>query len=110
MFRSTNTNWPCLFVNGIQSASRIVISVPVPTPAMLMSPIKSTNGSLQFAFANSVGALFGVLATTNLSLSQTNWTPLGGRLGNFSRPVPVRRPAGDQPSATLLPIAFAVVP
>src|ERR1022692_2535690 len=37
-----------------------------------------TNGTFQFAFTNSVGALFGVLATTNLSLPLTNWTTLGG--------------------------------
>ena len=37
-----------------------------------------TNGAFQFGFTNSVGALFGVLATTNLSLPLTNWTALGG--------------------------------
>ena len=68
-----------MFVNGIQSTSSIVnISVPIPLPTTLTSANKSTNGSFQFSFTNSVGALFGVLATTNLSLPQTNWTPLGG--------------------------------
>jgi hypothetical protein len=67
-----------VFVNGIQSTSSVVnISVPVPTVATLASPQKLTNG-FQFAFTNSVGALFGVLATTNLSLPLTNWTALGG--------------------------------
>jgi uncharacterized delta-60 repeat protein len=67
-----------VFVNGIQSTSSIVnISVPVPTAATLTSPQKLTNG-FRFAFTNNVGALFGVLATTNLSLPLTNWTALGG--------------------------------
>ena len=68
-----------VFVNGIQSTSSIVnISVPIPLPTTLTSPTKSTNGSFQFAFTNNTGALLGVLATTNLSLPQTNWTALGG--------------------------------
>jgi hypothetical protein len=32
----------------------------------------------QFSFTNNVGALFGVLAATNLSLPLSNWTTLGG--------------------------------
>jgi hypothetical protein len=36
-----------------------------------------TNG-FQFTFTNSVGALFGVLTTTNLALPLSNWTALGG--------------------------------
>ncbi len=39
---------------------------------------KQTNGAFTLAFTDSVGALFGVLATTNLSLLPTNWTSLGG--------------------------------
>jgi len=67
-----------MFVNGIQSTSSVVnISVPVPTVPTLTSPQKLTNG-FRFAFTNSVGALFGVLATTNLTLPLTNWTTLGG--------------------------------
>jgi hypothetical protein len=67
-----------MFVNGIQSTSSVVnISVPIPTAATLTSPQKLTNG-FQFAFTNSVGALFGVLTTTNLALPMTNWTALGG--------------------------------
>ena len=67
-----------VFVNGIQSTSSIVnISVPVPTAANLTGPQKLTNG-FQFAFTNNVGALFGVLATTNLALPLANWTALGG--------------------------------
>jgi len=37
-----------------------------------------TNGQFQFGFMNSPGALFGVLATTNLVQPLTNWTKLGG--------------------------------
>jgi hypothetical protein len=67
-----------VFVNGIQSTSSIVnISVPIATPTTLVGTAL-TNGKFQFSFTNSPGALFGVLATTNLSLPQTNWTQLSG--------------------------------
>jgi hypothetical protein len=67
-----------VFVNGIQSTSSIVnVSVPIPTVTTLTGA-QMTNGLFQFAFTNSVGALFGVLTTTNLSLPLTNWTALGG--------------------------------
>ena len=67
-----------VFVNGIQSTSSIVnISIPVPITPTLTSPQTLTNG-FQFAFTNSVGALFGVLTTTNPALPLTNWTALGG--------------------------------
>jgi hypothetical protein len=67
-----------VFVNGIQSTSAIVnISVPVPTPPQLTGSRILTNGAFQFGFTNAVGALFGALATTNLSLSSSNWTALG---------------------------------
>src|SRR5262249_9888663 len=56
-----------LFVNGIQSTSAIVnISVPVPTPPVLSTPKVLANRSFQFSFTNSVGAVFGVTATTNV--------------------------------------------
>ena len=35
------------------------------------------NGSLQFSFTNVTDAVFPVLATTNLTLSLNNWTPIG---------------------------------
>jgi hypothetical protein len=67
-----------VFVNGIQSTSSVVnISVPVPISTTLTSPQKLTNG-FRFAFTNNVGAMFGVLTTTNLALPLTNWTALGG--------------------------------
>ena len=37
-----------------------------------------TNRSFQFAFTNTAGAFFGVMATTNPTLPLSNWTPLGG--------------------------------
>ena len=68
-----------VFVNGIQSTSSIVnISVPIPTAPALTGPVIQTNGAFSFTFTNSVGALFGVRATTNLFMPQTNWTALGG--------------------------------
>ncbi len=68
-----------VFVNGIPSTSSIVnITVPVPTAPTLTNVAKLGNGSLQFTFTNSVGALFGALASTNVSLPLSNWTALSG--------------------------------
>jgi len=68
-----------VFVNGIPGTSRVInVSVAVPTPAPLTSVKTLTNGSFQFAFTNTIGALFGVLTTTNLALPLTNWTVLSG--------------------------------
>src|SRR5208282_6390874 len=67
-----------VFVNGVQSTSSVVnINVSVPTAPTLTGAQILDDGSFQFAFTNTVGALFGVLATTNLSLPLTNWTALG---------------------------------
>ncbi|HEY9173433.1 MAG TPA: kelch repeat-containing protein [Verrucomicrobiae bacterium] len=68
-----------VFVNGIPSTSSIVnITVPVLTETTLTDSKTLTNGTFQFSFTNSVGALFGVLATTNPALPPSNWTALGG--------------------------------
>ncbi|HEX5221736.1 MAG TPA: kelch repeat-containing protein [Verrucomicrobiae bacterium] len=68
-----------VFVNGIPSDSRIInIPVPIPTPPTIAAAKTLSNGAFQFAFANSVGATFGVLASTNASLPLTQWTALGG--------------------------------
>jgi hypothetical protein len=68
-----------VFVNGIPSTGSIInISVPVPTPTTLGGAQMLTNGAFQFCFTNSVGALLGVLATTNPALPLSNWTVLGG--------------------------------
>ena len=55
----------------IQPARRLPVAVP------LKNPVK-TGGGFQFTFTNNIGALLGVLATTNLSQPLTNWTGLGG--------------------------------
>jgi hypothetical protein len=68
-----------VFVNGIPSTGAVVsISVPMPTTTTLVGAKQLTNSAFQFAFTNSVGALFGVLATTNPALPLSNWTVLGG--------------------------------
>jgi hypothetical protein len=68
-----------MFVNGIQSTSSIVnLSVPSPASTTLGGSVRLTNSGFGFSFTNNPGVLFGVLATTNLSLPQTNWTRLGG--------------------------------
>lgn len=67
-----------VFVNGIPSTSSIVnIGVPVPTPPTISDAKQLTNGTFQFTFTNSVGAVFGALASTNVSLPLSNWTALG---------------------------------
>lgn len=66
-------------VNGIPSTGSVLnISVQVPTTTTLADAKRLTNGAFQFAFTNQVGALFGVLATTNPALPSSNWTVLGG--------------------------------
>lgn len=68
-----------VFVNGIPSPGSIInIGVPAPTATALSGARKLANGAFQFSFTNSVGALFGVLATTNPALPLSNWTALGG--------------------------------
>jgi hypothetical protein len=67
-----------VFVSGIQSTSAVVnISVPTPAPAMI-SGAKTAGGPFVLSFSNSVGAVFGVLTSTNVGLPLTNWTVLGG--------------------------------
>jgi WD40 repeat protein len=77
-----------VFVNSIPSTGSVInVSTPVPTPPALTDAKILSNGSFQFAFTNSPGALFGVLAATNLALPASNWTALGGvtevSLGHF---------------------------
>ena len=68
-----------VFVNGIPSTSSIVnITVPVPTSPTITNVTKLAHGSIQFAFTNTVGAVFGALASTNLSFPLSNWTALSG--------------------------------
>jgi hypothetical protein len=66
------------FVNGIQSTSSVVsVSVPVPVAPRLTGARKPVGGAFSFGFTNSVGALFGVQATTNLALPSASWLLLG---------------------------------
>jgi hypothetical protein len=68
-----------IFVNGIQSTSAVVnVSVPVPTSTTITDETAQSNGWFQCNFTNNIGVLFGMLATTNVSLPLSNWTALGG--------------------------------
>jgi hypothetical protein len=68
-----------VFVNSIPSSGTVLyISVLIPTPATLAGVRSLTNGTCQFYFTNTAGALFGVLAATNPALLLSNWTALGG--------------------------------
>ncbi|PWU20513.1 MAG: hypothetical protein C5B50_03710, partial [Verrucomicrobia bacterium] len=52
------------------------------SPLVLTAPIKSANGTFQFAFTNTPGASFTVLATTNINLPLANWTALSNVVEN----------------------------
>ena len=68
-----------VFVNGIPSASRVLnIPIPVPVNTTITSVDLLTNGVIQFAFTNTIGAPLTVASTTNLAVFSTNWLPLGG--------------------------------
>jgi hypothetical protein len=71
---------------GIAARGRIYVAgdnqvyaftVPVP-PIILTKATVFPNGAFQFGFTNTPGLNFTVYSTTNLSLSFTNWTRLGG--------------------------------
>ena len=59
-------------------------TVAIPPP--LLNDVTLTNGPLKFAFTNTVGQTFTVLATTNLMLPLSNWSVLSS---------PVEGPAGQ---------------
>jgi hypothetical protein len=68
-----------VFVNGIPSTGSVVnISVPIPTATTLTDAKRLSDGSFQFSFTNSPGAVFGALATTSIALPLSNWMVLGG--------------------------------
>ena len=68
-----------VFVNGIPSTGSVLnVNVPVPVADRLTGAGWRGDGSYQFAFTNNIGAIFGVLATTNPALPMSNWTLLGG--------------------------------
>jgi hypothetical protein len=65
-----------VFVNGVPSASRILLVSPG-SSIVLLHPIRLPNGSFQFEFAGTSGRSYTAVATTNISLAQSNWTTLG---------------------------------
>jgi hypothetical protein len=68
-----------VFVNGVPSLSSLLNIAIAPTPIMplLTGPSKLPDGSFQFSFSNTPGAVFSVLTATNLALPAANWTFLG---------------------------------
>ncbi|HEY1790613.1 MAG TPA: kelch repeat-containing protein [Verrucomicrobiae bacterium] len=76
------TNFPpgwamaTVFVNGIQSSSSMVLIAPTPTAIILTDPLHLPDGSFQFSFTNTPGAVFTTLGTTNISTPV--WNVLGG--------------------------------
>ncbi|MGH7940582.1 MAG: kelch repeat-containing protein [Limisphaerales bacterium] len=78
------TNFPAgwamatVFVNGIPGTSSIILIAPTPTSVILVNPLHQPDGSFQFSFTNTPGALFTALGTTNITLPASNWTVLGG--------------------------------
>jgi len=50
--------------------------LPVTPPNLALTAV----GGLQMNFTNTPGAVFSVLATTNLSLPRSNWTALGAAI------------------------------
>jgi hypothetical protein len=65
-----------VFVNGVPSASRI-LQVSPGSSIVLLHPTRLPNGSFQFEFAGTSGESYATVATTNISLPQSNWTALG---------------------------------
>jgi hypothetical protein len=66
-----------VFVNGIPSASSIILVTATPIAIFLLDPKKLAGGAFQFSFTNTPGAVFTAVATTNPSLPRSNWTAIG---------------------------------
>jgi N-acetylneuraminic acid mutarotase len=68
-----------VFANGIPSAAGIldIVSAGPTIPTKINNASKLSNGSFQLGFANTPGALFDVMATTDVSLPASSWTLLG---------------------------------
>jgi WD40 repeat protein len=69
-----------VFVNGIPGTSAILRfdRGSMPTAILLTSAARLPGGGFQFAFTNTPGASFSVLASANPALPTTNWMALGG--------------------------------
>jgi hypothetical protein len=65
-----------VFVNGVPSASRILLASPE-TSIVLERPTRLSDGSFQFEFAGTSGGSYTAMSTTNISLPQGNWNVLG---------------------------------
>ena len=65
----------------------------LPSGSPKLTQVKTAGGAFQFAFTNTPGSIFAVLATTNVGLPWTNWAVLGSATesstGNFSFTNPV---------------------
>ena len=79
------TNFPpgwalaTIIANGIPGTSSVVnISVPVAVSTTITSGSMTASRAFQLSFANTPGALLGVLATTNAAAPLSNWTKLSG--------------------------------
>jgi hypothetical protein len=77
------TNFPSgwalatVFVNGIPSTSGILlVTPPEATTIFLANPTRLGNGSIQFAFTNTPGAVFTAFATTNVAAPLNYWIML----------------------------------
>ena len=69
-----------VFVNGIPSTASVlnINTVAVPVAITLTEAKTLPDGSFQFVFISSPGAVFTALGTTNLLLPLSSWTVLGG--------------------------------
>ena len=65
--------------NGLLASAELYNPANGPaSPIILSNPTKLPSGAFQFGFNYTPGVTFTALATTNASLSSSNWTPLGG--------------------------------
>ncbi len=74
--------------------SLALVAAPPASETILTGAQTLTNGAFQFAFTNTPGAFFGVVAATNPTLPLGNWTSLTGLTEVSARPIPIHRSAG----------------
>jgi len=72
-----NYYWSVQAVDTSFSGSPFAAEQQFGISPQLINPVRHVNGAFQFSFIGTPGASFTALATTNLSLSLSNWTPLG---------------------------------
>ena len=66
--------------NGFSSSAKLItVKVPVPVVPQLTG-IQSDGTNITFVFTNNPDTLFAILATTNLTLPLSNWTPVGSAI------------------------------